>query len=622
MARAKKPSNGKPREAAAGGPDGKLTLEQLAEMVADPATAPGDLEPYFRVAEDQGAAFDPVVEINTDTVHVPDTAEGRSRSALILNGANWLERNGRQSRFYRLLSKGNYTGPVIVEEGDSWFQYPFKLWDVIDVLMEKYAVLSLSAGGDTLENMVRRAEYRKALQSTQASILLLSAGGNDLVANGNLATHLRAFDAALQPAEYLLSSFDQLIGRTMALYDMIFRDVAQRFPQVQVVCHGYDYPVPDKGRWLGQPMATRGIVDPQLQVSIAKVMMDRFNISLARLSRSHAHVHFLDLRGVVGRQGWSDELHPKNAGYRRVGDIFAAQIDKLSRPRGRGASRSERPRAMSLHLGLNNADPAHYGAELSPLEFCIADAEAMAELAGSRGFAPILLIDAAATRDALKEAMAKAATDLQPGETFMFTYAGHGGQLPDFNGDEMGGPDMDRLDETLCLFDGQFVDDELFALWSQFREGVRVLAVFDSCHSGSVVRAPATLDTGPTVTARRMTLGAASRVFRKNEAFYRGLPGVGAAPDPAIINRELDYPVAACVVQLSACQSNQLATESLGHGRFTDTMLEVLGASPQIYGYKALMDRIASRMPPEQTPKYWRVGAEDASFESQLVFSV
>ena len=139
MARAKKPSNGKPREAAAGGPDGKLTLEQLAEMVADPATAPGDLEPYFRVAEDQGAAFDPVVEINTDTVHVPDTAEGRSRSALILNGANWLERNGRQSRFYRLLSKGNYTGPVIVEEGDSWFQYPFKLWDVIDVLMEKYA---------------------------------------------------------------------------------------------------------------------------------------------------------------------------------------------------------------------------------------------------------------------------------------------------------------------------------------------------------------------------------------------------------------------------------------------------------------------------------------------------
>ena len=70
------------------------------------------------------------------------------------------------------------------------------------------------------------------------------------------------------------------------------------------------------------------------------------------------------------------------------------------------------------------------------------------------------------------------------------------------------------------------------------------------------------------------------------------------------------------------CIRDRLATESLGHGRFTDTMLEVLGASPQIYGYKALMDRIASRMPPEQTPKYWRVGAEDASFESQLVFSV
>lgn len=622
MARAKKSTDGKDPEQAGGPAAGKITLEQLAEMVADPDTPPKALAPYFKVSEDKGSPFAPVVEINTETVHVPDTLEGHSRSALILNGANWLERNGRQSRFYRLLSKGNYTGPIIVEEGDSWFQYPFKLWDTIDVLMEKYAVLSLSAGGDTLENMVQQAEYRKSLASTKASILLLSAGGNDLVAGGNLAAHLRPFDPALSPGSYLLGTFDQLIARAMTQYDKIFRDVARRFRGVQIICHGYDYPIPDNGRWLGRPMAARNITDPQLQTAIAAVMMDRFNTELDRLARRHSHVHYIDLRGVIGRQGWADELHPKNAGYRRVGDLFAARIDKLSKGKARGAAKSRGPKAVSVHLGLNTVASGHYGDNLAPLEFCISDAEAMVDLAKARGFDTTLLTDAKATRDALKTAMADAAAGLGAGDIFMLSYAGHGGQLPDFNGDELGGPDQDRLDETLCLFDGQLVDDELFALWSGFKEGVRVVAVFDSCHSGSVVRAPASLTPAPEVRARRMTLGAASRVFRQNENFYRGLPGVGGAPDPSIINRELDYPLAACVLQLSACQSNQLAIESLGHGRFTEAMFEVLATAPTSYGYKTFMDRIAARMPADQTPKLWQLGPRNAPFEDQLVFSV
>lgn len=605
-----------------GAPVGKITLEQLSELVADPSTRPEELEPYFRVHEDLGAAFDPVVELNPDTVHIPDTDDARSRSALILNGANWLERNGRQSRFYRLLSSGNYKGPVIVEEGDSWFQYPVKLWDVIDVLMEKYAVLSLSAGGDTLENMVRNSEYRKALADTQASILLLSGGGNDLVAGGNLAAHLRSFDADLQPGDYLLRSFDQLIARAMTYYEVICRDVARRFPGVQIICHGYDYAIPNDGRWLGRPMASRGITDRALQTAIAAIMVDRLNAALQQMARRHGHVHYIDMRGVVGQQGWSDELHPKNPGYRRVAERFSAQIDKLSHRGTRGGTASRGPRAISLHLGLNTVNQQHYGNNLPDLDFCIADAEAMRDLARDQGFDTTLLTDDAATRDALREALSLAAEELLSGDILMFTYAGHGGQLPDFNQDEMGGPDMDRLDETLCLFDGQFVDDELFALWSKFNEGVRLVAVFDSCHSGSVVRAPAALRPGPNVKARNMSLASASRVYRQNEAFYRSLPLAAPGPDPSIINRELDYPIRASLLQLSACQSNQLAVETLGHGLFTQSLLETFTIAPSRYGYSAFMDRIAARMPPDQTPKYWQLGPRNRPFEEQSVFSV
>ena len=47
------------------------------------------------------------------------------------------------------------------------------------------------------------------------------------------------------------------------------------------------------------------------------------------------------------------------------------------------------------------------------------------------------------------------------------------------------------VDETLCLFDGQVVDDELYALWAAFPADSRVLVVFDCCHSGSDGEGPA-----------------------------------------------------------------------------------------------------------------------------------
>ena len=162
----------------------KITLEALSALMADPATTSEDLAPYFRANSETSDAFAPSIEINPDTVVIPDASDRDERSALLLNGANWLERMNRQAKFRRKLSDGNYSGPIIVEEGDSWFQFPVLLKDTIDVLMEEFAVFSLSAGGDTLHNMVRKGEYRTALEETGASVLLLSGGGNDLVADG------------------------------------------------------------------------------------------------------------------------------------------------------------------------------------------------------------------------------------------------------------------------------------------------------------------------------------------------------------------------------------------------------------------------------------------------------
>ena len=119
----------------------------------------------------------------------------------------------------------------------------------------------------------------------------------------------------------------------------------------------------------------------------------------------------------------------------------------------------------------------------------------MASLATSQGIASNVLVTADATRAKALDGIRKAAKQLKSGDLFLLSYSGHGGQVDDVSGEE-----DDKLDETWCLYDGQLIDDELYLELSRFGKGVRVVVLSDSCHSGTVTRAPAppqSQDSGP-----------------------------------------------------------------------------------------------------------------------------
>ena len=97
----------------------------------------------------------------------------------------------------------------------------------------------------------------------------------------------------------------------------------------------------------------------------------------------------------------------------------------------------------SLHIGLNFVDPTTYGGWDGALSGCVNDANAMHEVAVSRGFEPQMLLNADATTEAVRAHLDAAAAELGDGDFFFLTYSGHGGQVPDENSDE-----PDRLDET------------------------------------------------------------------------------------------------------------------------------------------------------------------------------
>jgi peptidoglycan hydrolase-like protein with peptidoglycan-binding domain len=146
------------------------------------------------------------------------------------------------------------------------------------------------------------------------------------------------------------------------------------------------------------------------------------------------------------------------------------------------------PRGMSIHIGLNHVDPSCYGGWDGALSGCINDATDMRAIAQGLGYSPsVLLTEAQATADRVILEIGQAAQQLVSDDILFLTYSGHGGQVADVNTEE-----QDSQDETWVLWDRQLLDDELYALWSRFAPGVRVVMLSDSCHSGTVLRMMAT----------------------------------------------------------------------------------------------------------------------------------
>lgn len=280
------------------------------------------------------------------------------------------------------------------------------------------------------------------------------------------------------------------------------------------------------------------------------------------------------------------------------------------------------PQAISIHVGLNEVDPAHYQGWNGKLVACEFDANDMEKLAEVRGFKTHKLLTKAATAEALTAALEDAATELDSGDMLLLTMSCHGGQVPDSNGDE-----KDRMDETWVLYDRQMVDDEVYSLLGKFKPGVRIAIFSDSCHSGTVAREAVEL-VGPDRVAESLNGGNGS-----------GQPRVKGMPDEVVrsvydANKETydeiqkslppfdKASIGASVILTSGCQDNQTSLDGDKNGLFTQTLLKVWNNGAFDSSYRSFRRRIAREMPPWQSPNLFVVGAPNQTFASQVPFTV
>jgi len=303
--------------------------------------------------------------------------------------------------------------------------------------------------------------------------------------------------------------------------------------------------------------------------------------------------------------------------------------------RAAAAASAATPRAMSLHVGLNAVSADAYSGWDGPLAACEFDATDMAAIAKSKRMKSTVLLTKKATRAHVLAAMRSAAKALKSGDLFFLTYSGHGGQVPDVDGDE-----PDRQDETWCLFDGQLIDDELYFELSRFAAGVRILVLSDSCHSGTVTRELPPPPPPPGQRVKLMPLAVARRVYAEHRAFYDKLQHDLNAqaqshtqkqpvdPDAALAQVGAAAHATALVGQfrpavllISGCQDNQTSMDGEHNGAFTEQLLKVWNHGAFTGGYASLHARVRAALPPTQSPKLYTLGRA-AAFVAQTPFTV
>lgn len=192
---------------------------------------------------------------------------------------------------------------------------------------------------------------------------------------------------------------------------------------------------------------------------------------------------------------------PETGRYRIVATTYASATTgsyQLALNNGSGSSNS-----TAIFLPANTggqiygifAGIADYAGEDNDLDLTDQDAyrarDALLEGAGMAPANAYTLIDADATRANFTSAMNAIGAEIGADDTLVIFYSGHGNQH-----ERAGGPnntDPDGVDESLVLYDGDLLDDELAQMLDNMNAG-RVLLVFDSCYSGGfakdVVSAP------------------------------------------------------------------------------------------------------------------------------------
>ncbi|SCU85057.1 LAMI_0C09978g1_1 [Lachancea mirantina] len=190
--------------------------------------------------------------------------------------------------------------------------------------------------------------------------------------------------------------------------------------------------------------------------------------------------------------------------------------------------------------------------------------------------------------------------DAQPNDALFLHYSGHGGQTKDLDGDE-----EDGMDDVIYPVDfeaqGHIVDDEMHDIMVKpLPPGVRLTALFDSCHSGTVLDLPYTYSTKGVVKEPNIWKNVGQDGLQAAMAYATGNGGalfkslgslvstvsnrVGAGEIDRERIRQIKFSPAD-IIMFSGSKDSQTSADAFENGQATGAMsyafVKVLSTQPQ-----------------------------------------
>lgn len=274
--------------------------------------------------------IDPTKLINEVNIKY-GSREVKSKGGFKMTLGNIIDYTRRNRRFRR-LRKRYPNKRVIVAEGDSWFLYPILVKDTIDYLMDDWPVKSLAWAGDTLANYKKSGDLLKAVIKYEPKHVLISGGGNDIIGSEIQNLLKDNVQNAKEPTDYLNGNFAPQIKKLGEYYIYFFKELSAHPYVEKIIVHGYDYIRADhakivtKGGWLNKYLEKKGIHDYLERERLIRYLIDTFNNELQRVVNTFPKAKYLDMRGIVDKDEWFDEIHPNDIGYKKVADKFISEI--------------------------------------------------------------------------------------------------------------------------------------------------------------------------------------------------------------------------------------------------------------------------------------------------------
>lgn len=341
----------------------KITFKEYHALLYSEDSTDEEILSYSNVVKGEFGAFDYSLYPNPQKVEVDDEVLEAENALKIGNSfCRW-----RRAKRYLKRKKSGVDLPVLISEGDSWFQFPFLIKEVVDHLEKDYLIWSVGAAGDTAENMVfgheqkKKTEYMCALRSRKKDNVkgfLFSAAGNDIIGENPVTNRAALFEILKDyngdendvVGHINFAVLGERLSELKRAYEQVVRNVRAEdgFDFLPVIIHGYDYVFPfphgdndqrdpsyaKKNEWLGEPLDRRGF--PQryslLRRNIIKVLIDSLYDMLGSVAgdSNQSNVWVVDCRGAMPNlTDWNDEIHGTSEGFSAVGDRFREVIDRV-----------------------------------------------------------------------------------------------------------------------------------------------------------------------------------------------------------------------------------------------------------------------------------------------------